>query len=79
LGDVAAAQVTVRDANAASALNHPNICVVHDVGEAAGHPFLVMELLNGKTLREHIGGTPLEISTSRKLSDLGGAIVCRSD
>jgi serine/threonine protein kinase len=72
-------KLLVRDADATSALDHPSICVVHDVGEAAGPPFLVMELLNGKTLREHIGGTPLEISTSRKLSDLGGAIVCRSD
>src|SRR3984893_19210124 len=59
-----------REARAASALDHPNICVVHDVGEAAGHPFLVMELLIGKTLREHLGGTPLEISTTRKVSDL---------
>src|ERR1700679_2222728 len=48
-----------REARAASALNHPNICVVHDVGEAGGHPFLVMELLQGKTLREHIGAKPL--------------------
>src|SRR5271157_2610960 len=57
-----------REARAASSLNHPNICVVHDVGEAAGHPFLVMELLNGKTLREHISGKPLEISTALALS-----------
>jgi serine/threonine protein kinase len=57
-----------REARAASALNHPNICAVHDVGEAAGHPFLVMELLDGKTLREHIDGKPLDISTALALS-----------
>src|ERR1700719_2327485 len=57
-----------REARAASALNHPNICAVHDVGEAAGHPFLVMELLEGKTLREHIGRTPLDITAALTLS-----------
>jgi serine/threonine protein kinase len=57
-----------REARAASALNHPNICVVHDVGEAAGHPFLVMELLAGRTLREHIGSKPLDISIALALS-----------
>src|ERR1039457_6875335 len=57
-----------REARAASALNHPNICAVYDVGEAAGHPFLVMELLNGKTLREHISGRPLDIPTTLELS-----------
>jgi len=57
-----------REARAASALNHPNICAVHDVGEAAGHPFLVMELLDGKTLRERIGGKPLDIPAALALS-----------
>jgi eukaryotic-like serine/threonine-protein kinase len=57
-----------REARAASALNHPNICVVHDVGESAGHPYLVMELLDGKTLREHIDGKPLDIASALALS-----------
>src|SRR3984893_16475552 len=57
-----------REARAASALNHPNICAVYDVGEAAGHPFLVMELLDGKALRAHIDGKPLDIATSLALS-----------
>src|SRR5579864_6397490 len=57
-----------REARAASALNHPNICAVYDVGESAGHPFLVMELLDGKTLREHIGGKPLDVRAAIALS-----------
>ena len=57
-----------RESRAASALNHPNICAVYDVGEATGHPFLVMELLDGKTLREHIGRNPLDFSTALALS-----------
>ena len=57
-----------REARAASALNHPNICSVYDVGDSAGNPFLVMELLDGKTLREHIGGKPLDISNVLALS-----------
>ena len=57
-----------REARAASALNHPNLCSVHDVGEAAGHPFLVMELLSGKTLREYISGKPLDIPAALALS-----------
>ncbi len=57
-----------REALAASALNHPNICSVHDVGEEGGHPFLVLELLDGKTLQDHIGGKPLDISIAVALS-----------
>jgi len=57
-----------REARAASALNHPNICAVYDVGESEGHPFLVMELLEGRTLREQIGGKPLDIPNALALS-----------
>src|SRR5580704_11963568 len=57
-----------REARAASALNHPNICAIYDVGESADHPYLVMELLSGTTLRQHIGGKPLDIPAALALS-----------
>ena len=52
-----------REARAASALSHPHICAIFDVGEEAGRPFLVMELLEGQTLREFIGKQPVDERT----------------
>jgi eukaryotic-like serine/threonine-protein kinase len=65
--DPSAAERFRREARAASALNHPNICTVYDLGEHEGQQFLVMELLDGSTLKRLVDGRALEIDRAIEL------------
>ena len=66
--DPSAVERFQREARAASALAHPNICVIHDIGEHAEQHFIVMELLEGQTLKHLIAARPPEIDTILELS-----------
>ncbi len=60
-GDSKAMERFEREARAASLLNHPSICTIHEVEDHNGHPFIVMEKLEGESLKQHIRGKPMDI------------------
>jgi tetratricopeptide (TPR) repeat protein len=65
----------MREARAAAALNHPHICTIHEIGRHEGTPFLVMELLEGETLKHAISGRPMEIGLVLRIgSEVAGAL-----
>ena len=67
-GDPKSLERFTREARAASLLNHPNICTIHGIEDNNGHPFIVMERLEGESLKQHIAGHPMPIE---KVLDVG--------
>ena len=73
----------VREARAASQLNHPGICTIHDIDDNDGHPFIVMEKLEGVSLKERIRGKPMEVGRDSRYRHTGrrcvGGLACQGD
>ena len=67
-GDPKSLERFSREARAASQLNHPNICTIHGIEDNGGHPFIVMEKLEGESLKQQIGGRPMPVE---KILDIG--------
>ena len=67
-GDPKSLERFTREARAASLLNHPNICTIHGIEDNNGHPFIVMEKLEGESLKQHIAGHPMPVD---KVLDVG--------